>query len=246
MGEVASGSIHLIVTSPPYWNLKKYGGGGIGAKESYANYLAGLSKVFAECRRVLHPGRFMAVNIGTALFEDSMKHIPSDVIRMMTDMGFSFKREILWVKPKGTQGLWQRTTTKFLKKEPYPCYLNVNVQHEYILIFQKAGTLQIPRTEDTRLDEETIKEYAWSVWEMRVSYTKGHPAPFPEELPHRLIRLYTVEGETVLDPFGGSGTTAQAAGKLGRHSCLYEINPDYVGLIRTKLNGLDWEVEVTT
>ena len=183
MSEISSKSIHLMVTSPPYWNLKKYGKNGLGANEAYATYLNGLRAVFSEVNRVLKDGRFAVINIGTAVSENSMKPIHGDVIKMMTDLGFTFKKEIIWMKPKGTQGLWQRGTTKFLKKEPYPCYLSLNIQHEYILIFQKNGELKVKQTRTTKLSEEMIKKYAWSVWDMRVSYTKGHPAPFPEELP---------------------------------------------------------------
>ena len=222
MSEISSKSIHLMVTSPPYWNLKKYGKNGLGANEAYATYLNGLRAVFSEVNRVLKDGRFAVINIGTAVSENSMKPIHGDVIKMMTDLGFTFKKEIIWMKPKGTQGLWQRGTTKFLKKEPYPCYLSLNIQHEYILIFQKNGELKVKQTRTTKLSEEMIKKYAWSVWDMRVSYTKGHPAPFPEELPRRIIQLYSTKGETVLDPFGGAGTTSKVSMELGRKSFLYE------------------------
>ena len=157
MSEISSKSIHLM-TSPPYWNLKKYGKNGLGANEAYATYLNGLRAVFSEVNRVLKDGRFAVINIGTAVSENSMKPIHGDVIKMMTDLGFTFKKEIIWMKPKGTQGLWQRGTTKFLKKEPYPCYLSLNIQHEYILIFQKNGELKVKQT---RHLSET------SVWDMR-------------------------------------------------------------------------------
>ena len=228
-----------MVTSPPYWNLKKYGKNGLGANEAYATYLNGLRAVFSEVNRVLKDGRFAVINIGTAVSENSMKPIHGDVIKMMTDLGFTFKKEIIWMKPKGTQGLWQRGTTKFLKKEPYPCYLSLNIQHEYILIFQKNGELKVKQTRTTKLSEEMIKKYAWSVWDMRVSYTKGHPAPFPEELPRRIIQLYSTKGETVLDPFGGAGTTSKVSMELGRKSFLYEINNEYTELIRTNLSNND-------
>jgi DNA modification methylase len=104
--------------------------------------------------------------------------------------------------------------------------------HEYILIFQNEVEMDLSLKAEHRLDEDFIKKVSWSVWEMKVSYTKGHPAPFPYELPSRLIRLCTVEGETVLDPFGGSGTTMKAARNLKRNSILYEINTEYIELIK--------------
>lgn len=237
MKEVKSESIHLVVTSPPYWNLKKYSSNGLGSDEAYEEYLSGLKRVFAEAARTLIPGRFMVINVGTAVSRGDMKPINGDIIHMMHSMGFTFKKEIIWVKPKGTQGLWQRGTTKFLKTEPYPCFLSLNIQHEYILIFQKQGDLDVRMTEKTRLTEEFIKKMAWSVWEMRVSRTKGHPAPFPEDLPRRIIQLYTNKGETVLDPFGGTGTTSKVCCELERNSYLYEINREYKDLIVNNMSG---------
>ena len=239
MKEIKSNQIHLVVTSPPYWNLKKYGKTGLGSDEAYDDYLNGLCNVFSEVHRVLKPGRFAVINIGTAVSQGSMKPIHGDVISMMNKLGFIFKKEIIWLKPKGTQGLWQRGTTKFLKKEPYPCFLSLNIQHEYILIFQKDGELKIKQNEHTRLSEEMIKKYAWSVWDMRVSYKKGHPAPFPEELPRRIIQLYSIAGEVVLDPFGGSGTTSKVCAELDRKSYLYEINEDYADLIIENMDKID-------
>ena len=113
--------------------------------------------------------------------------------------------------------------------------------HEYILIFQNEGEMRIPIETEYRMPEDFIKKVSWSVWEMGVSYTKGHPAPFPDELPSRLIQLYTVEGETVLDPFGGTGTTMKVARNLKRNSFLYEINSEYIDLIKENVgwNSLD-------
>lgn len=235
MDDVESDSVQLVVTSPPYWNLKVYGKNGIGGKEAYSQYIAGIGEVLVQVARVLEPGRFACINVGTAVTDDGMEAIPADVINTMRRLGFVFKKEIIWLKPKGTQGLWQRGATKFLRKLPYPCYLNVNIMHEYILVFQKPGELAINLAETDRLPEDFIKKVCWSVWEMRVSMTKGHPAPFPDELPDRLIRLYTIEGDTVLDPFGGTGTTMKAARNLNRNCILYELNPHYLDIIRKKV-----------
>jgi DNA modification methylase len=235
MDEVESSSVQLVVTSPPYWNLKTYGKEGLGPAQAYKEYINGIKDVLVEVERVLEPGRFACINVGTAVSNDGMESIPCDIIDIMKNLEFTFKKEIIWVKPKGTQGLWQRGVTKFLKRFPYPCYFNLNIMHEYILIFQKKGELLLKPNERDRLSEEFIKKVCWSVWEMRVSLTKGHPAPFPEELPQRLIRLYTVEEETVLDPFGGTGTTMKVARDLNRNCILYEINPDYIDTIKRKV-----------
>ncbi len=232
MSEIDSGSIHLIVTSPPYWNLKKYGEEGLGPNQAYAKYLYEIQKVLKEIKRVMSPGRFVAINVGTAVSNNGMKPINADTVKMMEDLNFSFKKEIIWMKPKGTQGLWQRGVTKFLKNEPYPCSFSLNIMHEYIMIFQNEGQIQIDLKPEHRLPEEFIKQVSWSIWEMGVSYTKGHPAPFPDTLPERIIKLYTLKGDTVLDPFGGSGTTMKVARHLERNSVIYEINPAYIEIIK--------------
>lgn len=230
MKEIKSETIDFVVTSPPYWNLKKYGNGDVN--KSYEEYINLIRDVLVEVCRALKPGKFACINVGTAVSNEEMKHIPSDVINIMKNLGLAYKKEIIWVKPKGTQGLWQRGTTKFLKKMPYPGSLNINIMHEYILIFQKNGEFKISTNEKSELPEEFIKQVCWSVWEMRVSKTKGHPAPFPDELPKRLIQLYTVEEDCVLDPFGGSGTVMKVARDLNRNSVIYEINSDYLPLIK--------------
>ena len=247
MPELESESIQFVVTSPPYWNLKKYTEREQGEEEAnsrshfledvYSLYLQSIYDVFKEVKRVIQPGRFVAINIGTAVSKEGMKPIHADIIKQMENLGFKFKKEIIWVKPKGTQGLWQRGVTKFLKKEPYPCFFNLNIIHEYILIFQNEGQLKLDLQSNHKLSEHFIKEVSWSIWQLPVSYTKGHPAPFPDCIPERLIRLYTFENETVLDPFAGSGTTMRVSRNLNRNSIIYEINPNYIKLIKDKL---DW------
>ena len=241
MPEIKSGSIQFVITSPPYWNLKKYGGNGLGPNQAYSKYLYEIQRVLKEIKRVVEPGRFVAINIGTAVSNDGMKSINSDIIKMMQELDFTFRKEIIWVKPKGTQGLWQRGVTKFLKSEPYACFFNLNIMHEYILIFQNEGKLQVNIGPENKLSEEFIKQVSWSVWDMSVSFTKGHPSPFPDLLVERLIKLYTFENETVLDPFGGSGTTMKVSRNLKRNSILYEINPGYVDIIK---NRVDWDASV--
>lgn len=229
MDLVADGSVSLILTSPPYWDIKNYRTQEqIGLGQSYEDYLEQIKLVGEECRRVLEPGRFMAWVVGTRVSDGEMKHIPADCIRVFGELGFSFKKEIIWVKPKGTQGLWQRGTTQFLKTKPYPCSANINIQHEFILIFQREGQFEPPHTH--ALAESFIKQVAWSVWELPVSMTKGHPAPFPLSIPERLIQLYSYPGETVLDPFLGTGTTLVAARNLGRLGVGYEISTRYCQL----------------
>jgi DNA modification methylase len=226
MAELSSESVGLIVTSPPYWDLKNYGHNGqMGLGQSYQEYLRELGKVLTECERVLQPGRHLCLVIGTRISDGDLKHIPADVIGLQADLGMTLKKEIIWVKPKGTQGLWQRGTTQFLRDKPHPLCFNLNIQHEYVLIFQKAGLP--PDFSDVVLAEDFIKQVAWSVWVLPVSQQKGHPAPFPEELVSRLLKLYSVPGEMVLDPFIGSGTTAKVCLELGRKAIGYEISEEF-------------------
>jgi len=241
MPELADQSVDLVVTSPPYWDIKNYRTSGqMGLGQSYEEYWEELGKVLAECHRVLRPGRAFAIVIGTRISDGDLKHIPADLIQRMPDIGFTLRKEIIWVKPKGTQGLWQRGTTQFLKDKPYVGCFNINIQHEFILIFSRDG--DAPTDTEHRLPEAFIKEVAWSVWEMPVSTMKGHPAPFPEAIPRRLIALYTHPREIVLDPFIGSGTTAVAALKEGRRCVGYEISEEYCKLAEERVTGLQFPV----
>lgn len=222
-------SVQLIVTSPPYWDIKNYRNNSqIGLGQSYEEYIAQLHLVAAECKRVLAPGRFLCWVIGTRVSHGELKHIPADSIDVFGAHGYTLRKEFIWAKPKGTQGLWQRGTTQFLKDNPYPCYAAINIQHEYILVFQREGSFDPPRV--CQLSEEFIKAVSWSVWELSVSQTKGHPAPFPIELPERLIHLFSYPGDTVLDPFVGTGSTLVAARNADRLGVGYEISEEYCEL----------------
>lgn len=252
MPEIKSNSIQFVVTSPPYWNLKIYGESRFEPKQAYSKYLDQIQSVLKEVKRVIEPGRFVAINVGTAISNEMMRPINIDIVKIMEGLNFIFKKEIIWVKPKGTQGLWQRGVTKFLKSEPYPCFFNLNIMHEYILIFQNDGQMQLNVKAEDHLSEEFIKQVSWSVWDIPVSTTKGHPAPFPDSLPERLIKLYTFKNDTVLDPFGGSGTTMKVARDLNRNSIIYEINPEYIEIIKDKINfnnasqnsGINYEIKI--
>lgn len=236
MSVIPNESVGLIVTSPPYWDLKNYNHKSqVGLGQSYTGYLQELEKIIKESKRVLEPGRYFAMVIGTRVSDGDLKHIPFDAINIFQKIGFILKKEFIWLKPKGTQGLWQRGTTRFLKKEPYAGAACINIQHEFIHLFQKPGEF---RNGDRQfLTEEFIKSVAWSVWEMSVSKQKGHPAPFPYELPKRIIKLYSTKGDTILDPFLGSGTTALAAKDLKRKCIGFEISKEYCQMAQDNLES---------
>ena len=236
MPELAPESVDLIVTSPPYWNIKNYRSTRqIGLGQSYEEYLDQLRVVGARLCTVLRAGRFLSWVIGTHISDGELRHIPADSIRIFRDLGLLLRKELIWVKPKGTQGLWQRGTTQFLRHKPYPGQVNINIQHEFILVFQKPG--DFPVHAECRLAEAFIKSVAWSVWELPVSHVKGHPAPFPVELPARLIELLSYPGELILDPFAGTGATLIAALQRGRHAIGYDVSEDFCRLAASLLRA---------
>ncbi len=242
--KISKECVHFIVTSPPYWNLRNYGyDDQIGFKQNYEDYLKDMKKVFKECFKVLKSGRFIAINIGTVVSNDGMKFITGDFVKICEDIGFIFRKDIIWHKPKG-QTKWQRGATQF-SQNPYPLKYNTNINHEFILVFQKGDSLDIDLSNVKRFNKFFVRKNAYSVWDIPpVNSPKNdekHVAPFPEEIPRRLITLFSFENEIVLDPFAGCGTTNSVALELGRKTIAVEMSKDYCDLIkkRTKNVTLD-------
>lgn len=234
LSNIPDNYVDLIVTSPPYFALKKYPEHPKAIDmTSLEGYLNDLKEVFKKCFSVLKDGSFLCVVAGQYTSKNNSFFIPGHLVKILEDVGFSYKREHIWVKPKGTQGIWNRGTTEFLRK-PFPRNAMINIQHEHILIFQKGDNKRIKETE--KLTEQEVKDYSWSVWKIPVSEIKEHPAPFPEEIPKRLIRMYSYKSEIVLDPFLGSGTTAKVALDLNRSCIGIEVNPEYLSLIKRSID----------
>ncbi len=244
MGDVANNSVHLVVTSPPYWQLKDYGAPGqIGFDESYEEYLASLQAVWAECFRVLHSGCRLCVNIGDqfarAAHYGRYKVIPlhEAVIHSCEQIGFDYMGAIIWQKntTMNTSG-----GGSVMGSFPYPRNGVVKIDYEFILLFKKLGKAPKPTIEQKQgaaLTTAEWNEYFNGHWNFAGERQKdGHIAMFPLELPRRLIRMFSFPGETVLDPFLGSGTTMRAAMELGRHGIGYEINRDFESAIHQRLN----------
>ena len=240
-------SIDLIITSPPYWQLKDYGGGNneIGFNDSYETYINHLNLVWQECYRVLREGCRLCVNVGDqfarAVYYGRYKVIPihSEVIRFCETLGFDFMGQIIWQKTTTTN-----TTggASVMGSFPYPRNGVVKLDFEYILLFKKPGDAQKPTHEQKNAAKMTTEE--WNTffsghWTFPGVRQNKHLAMFPEELPYRLIRMFSFPGETVLDPFAGSGTTAKVAKKLERNSVSYEINPEFIPVIREKVGDTD-------
>ena len=245
MLEVQDECVHLVVTSPPYWQLKDYQTDGqIGFNDTYANYLKNLCYVWEECWRVLKPGCRLCVNVGDQFARSAVygryRVVPihADIIRTVEALGFEFLGSIIWQK-KTT--LNPTGGAVVMGSYPYPRNGIVEIDYEHILLFRKPGRTPPPSDaakKQSRLTKEEWKEFFSGHWRVAPARQNQHIAAFPEEIPARLIRMFTFVGETVLDPFLGSGTTAVAALKLARNAVGYEINPQFVPLIRKRLNSL--------
>ena len=245
MEEVASGSVNLIITSPPYGALKDYENDGqIGLNQSYSAYTKDLEDVWRECIRVLAPDGKLCINImplfesGNATpFKRRVTHtVISDLEKFMESTGEMFTFALyIWDK---------RKIVRFSSfgSYPYPTNIFSTFPYEWIIVFCKKGKRAAVSKEIKEKSKLTQQEWAnWAInsfWEMQPAKAKaeGHPAPFPKELPHRLIKLYSFWGDTVLDPFMGTGTTAEAAIELGRSAVGYEINPEFKPLIDVKVS----------
>ena len=240
-------SVNLIITSPPYWTLKDYDvEGQIGkGSSSYDYYINELNKVWKECVRVLAPDGKICINImpflltgKAARFERrETRLVLGDIEQFMDSTGCMYQFGLyIWDK---------RKIARFSSfgSYPYPPNIFSTYPYEWITVFSKKGKrkpVSKKIKEKSKLTTEEWQKWAInSIWEMQPAKAKaeGHPAPFPKELPSRLIKLYSFWGDTVLDPFAGTGTTLLAAQELGRKSIGFELNSEYVNLIYKKLNG---------
>jgi site-specific DNA-methyltransferase (adenine-specific) len=236
-------SVHLIVTSPPYWQLKDYGTDKqIGFHESYESYINNLNLVWNECHRVLHPGCRLCINIGDqfarSVYYGRYKVIPirTEIIKFCETIGFDYMGAVIWQKVTTCNTTGGAT---IMGSFPYPRNGILKLDYEFILLFKKQGIPPAPTKEQKELSIMTKDDwntYFSGHWHFAGAKQAGHIAMFPEELPARLIKMFSFSGETVLDPFIGSGTTSLAARNLCRSSVGYEINSDYISVIKDKLN----------
>ncbi len=226
MQAIPDRSVHLMVTSPPYNVTKEY-----DADLSLQEYLDLLRRVFCETYRVLVNGGRACINVANL---GRRPYLPlSDFISaIMLDAGFQMRGEIIWNKGAGAGvsmawGSWQSASNPVLRDV-----------HEYILVFSKGGfAREKPPGKENTITKEQFMEWTKSVWNMNPESARkvGHPAPFPVELPYRLIQLYTFRGDIVLDPFMGSGATALAALKAGRKYIGYETDRAYIELAEKRI-----------
>jgi site-specific DNA-methyltransferase (adenine-specific) len=245
MTEVPEASVHLIVTSPPYWQLKDYGAvGQIGFDDSYEEYINNLNLVWAEAHRVLHGGCRLCVVIGDqfarSVYYGRYKIIPikTEIIRFCETMGFDYMGAIVWQKVTTCNTSGGAT---IMGSYPYPRNGVVKLDYETILLFKKTGLPPAVSKETKVRSALSLEEwnlYFSGHWHLAGKKQDRHLAVFPEELAKRLIRMFSFVGETVLDPFLGSGTTSLAAKMSGRNSIGYEINRLALPVIERKL-GMD-------
>jgi len=245
MKEVADESVHLIITSPPYWQLKDYGNGKqIGFNDSYEDYINNLSLVWNECHRVLHKGCRLCINIGDqfarSVYYGRYKIIPirTEIIKFCEAVGFDYMGAIIWQKVTTCHTTGGATV---MGSFPYPRSGIVKLDYEFILIFKKYGIppkVLKPIKEKSKLTRDEWSQYFTGHWNFPGEKQDKHLAMFPEELPRRLIKMFSYVGDTVLDPFLGSGTTSLAAKNLKRNSIGYEINEKFLPVINEKL-GLE-------
>lgn len=242
LNQIEDKSIQLIITSPPYWQLKDYGTDDqIGFNDSYEDYINNLNLVWKECDRVLANGCRLCINIGDqfarSVYYGRYKVIPirTEIIRFCESLGMDYMGAIIW----------QKTTTMntsgggaIMGSFPYPRNGILKMDYEFILLFKKLGNAPKPtkeQKEQSAMTKEEWGQYFSSHWNFNGVKQTGHIAMFPEELPKRLIKMFSFVGETVFDPFAGSGTTSLAAKNLGRNSIGYEINKEFAPLIKEKL-----------
>jgi site-specific DNA-methyltransferase (adenine-specific) len=253
MSELADGSVALTVTSPPYWNAIDYDIHASDKREhyrtraystgyaDYADYLDWLERIFGEeVLRVTKPGGYCAIVIGTVLLNGNHYPVPFDLVARLVAKGWAFHQDIIW--HKCTAGVKRAGVTI---QKPYPVYYYPNIMTEYILVFRKPGDpIYRGRQEEekaaaaypiNRLFTMDVANNVWHIAPVPPDFL-DHPCPFPEEIPYRLIQVYSYPGEVILDPFVGSGQTTKVAKQLGRHFAGYEIIEKYVQLSRQRLN----------
>jgi len=252
MPELNDDSVTLTVTSPPYWNAIDYD---IHASDKrqhyrtrayangysdYAEYLDWLERILAEVFRVTKPGGFCAIVIGTVLLDGKHYPVPFDLVSRLRSKGWEFHQDIIW--HKCTAGVKRAGVTI---QKPYPGYFYPNIMTEYILIFRKPGA---PIYQNRNAEEKTRAKFpinrlftmdvANNIWHIAPVPPDllDHPCPFPEEIPYRLITMYSYPDDLVLDPFLGSGQTTKVAKWLNRQFVGYETITKYVELAKRRLS----------
>jgi len=250
--------VHLVVTSPPYWTLKRYEGTAgeaqLGHKKDYSAFLDDLDRVWKQCFESLVSGGRLCVVVGDVCLprRSAGRHfvvpLHSDIAIRCQRIGFDYLTPILWHKIANAVTEVEGNGSPFLGK-PYEPNAIIKNDVEYVLLLRKPGGYRQPTTEQRRfslIDKGDHAKWFRSFWtDVPGSSTrKGHPAPFPTELAYRLIRMFSFVGDVVLDPFVGSGTTTEAAIKAHRSSIGIEVEPTYFDTLYDRFAQISADVEV--
>jgi site-specific DNA-methyltransferase (adenine-specific) len=248
---IPDGSVHLVVTSPPYWTLKQYNDNEaqLGAVAEYSDFMDQLDKVWSHCFRALVPGGRLVCVVGDVCIarrRNNGRHmvvpLHADISIRARTIGFDYLTPILWHKI-ASASYEVENGSSFLGK-PYEPNAIIKNDIEYLLMLRKPGGYRKPSDEQRELSKLGKDEHAkWfrSFWaDIKGASTKDHPAPFPVELAYRLIRMFSFVGDTVLDPFGGTFSTALGAIRANRNSIINEIDPDYFRYGKARMdNAID-------
>ncbi len=241
MSHIPDASVHLTVTSPPYWSAIDYdvhvsdrtawhrNGAYNRAGNDFDDWLTTMERVFAETLRVTAPGGFCAVVMGSILKEGRRLPLPQYLTVRMCDIGWEFQEEIVWNKVTGGVG----RAGSFIQ-HPRAGYYYPNIMTESILVFRREGEKRRGSAIALPIDDVFTRDIANNIWHIAPVPPKQieHPCPFPSELVRRLVRLYSDEGDTVLDPFVGSGTTVSVAVREDRYGIGYDIEQTYIDIAR--------------
>lgn len=238
--EFPAESVDLVFTSPPYYNARP----DYTDYVSYEDYLLTIRKVIQQAHRLLAEGRFFVMNVSPVLIRRASRSeaskriaVPFDMHRLFIEEGFEFIDDIIWVKPSGAG--WATGRGRRFAADRNPLQYKTVPVTENVLVYRKETDRLIDWNIRQHHDQEAVErskivgDYeATNVWKIGPAHSKEHPAIFPVELAERVIQYYSFEGDVVLDPFGGIGTTGRAAARLGRRFLLAENDPDYVEVIR--------------
>ncbi|MFW9905208.1 MAG: DNA-methyltransferase [Candidatus Thorarchaeota archaeon] len=249
MDEIPSESVTLVITSPPYWNVRDYGGEQIGFGQSYNSYINSLNKVWSECIRVLQPNGKIAINIQPLPIEASRSGFNRRIIQnIMWDIEKFMRSANLYLSGMHYWDKSEYVSNVSWGSYPKPTNIASNTGFEQIFIWVKTGKTRIVPKDI--LVQSLLTKNEWRHWAVRCIWDDispvfkidskgqnrfGHSAPFPEDIPFRLIKMHTAIGETVLDPFLGSGTTLKMCHLTSRKGIGYEVNSEYQDLIHTRI-----------
>ena len=236
------GEVALCVTSPPYHNAISYTSHQADREANYrvrtqidyaVDYLALMDRIWTECHTMLRPGGYLAVNVGTVLDAGHHFPLPQDVTAQLVDspVEWQFIRSILWNKV--TAGVKRAGS---VIQHRLPGYYYPNIMTEHIIVVQKKG---LSRGKRPVANYDVPPEWWENIWDLAPvpPRTVDHPAPYPEDLPHRLIRMLTNEGDVVLDPFNGAGATTKAAHDLGRLGIGFDLSSQYINYAKERLDA---------